>query len=326
MVKTRTNMKTTTIILRAVTIGIILSIGSGTAIQAKGIYSATPENSQDSSFQDFLDEGKLWTVCHQISGLESPMNYLYFFEGDTSIDGVLWKKMFSAKQEDGSDARKDDLYRQEGGKIYVKTTGPDALLFDFSLGTGDTVMVHNFEHLVVDRIFDTVFEPDGQTFRCWKVRYAHEDAETAPWDLWVEGMGSIAFGPARSSVTMVGVRQADVLCLYQDGERIYQNSEFNTCYIQQPQPPTPNEPPHADTPCHVMNQGDGSVIFYFATATRGLLQISDISGRVVSQKTVQGLECHVSGFKPGVYIYRVIPSSPNDKSTPISGKFIIKKH
>lgn len=291
----------------------------GSVVQAE-IPRISNAGKADSVYYDFWDEGKQWTVYNQMPNNVNVV-YTYFVEGSTVVDGIEWKQLYSERTGAASGSKSATLYRQEGKRIYAKTTGPDALLFDFGLEAGDTVLVSNLERLVVDRVFDTVFGPDNRSFRCWKVRLAEEEAGTAPWDLWVEGIGSIQFGPVRSGLTFYGVRQSDVLCLYQDGEIVYQNSEYGSCYL----PPASNE---ASAPraaeCRVSVEGDGTAVFHFSEAVEGSLQVHDATGRLFARKDIQGSVFSLAGLVPGLYVYRFVSESAFGQQNAFSGKFVVQ--
>ncbi|MCM1042096.1 MAG: T9SS type A sorting domain-containing protein [Bacteroides sp.] len=157
-----------------------------------------------------------------------------WIDGTDTVNGVIWKKLFTSSRPDFQDKDIFGYYRQEGTKIYerrVWASGEELILqlFDFGAKEGDTVFVHNFEYQVIDRVFDTVFNvSDGTPRRCLQVSAANNRNLK---DFWVEGIGSLRFGMTASWLDYSGW-MSELLCCENDGDLWYQNGLYNSCSIE----------------------------------------------------------------------------------------------
>lgn len=188
---------------------------------------------------DYLAEGKFWSRYRTLATPDEPTCMVYeWFDGSDTINGVVWKKLFAAGRSDLQDKRFSGWYRQEGKKIYERRTWKDgdeliSLLFDFGAQEGDTVFVHNCEYQVIDRVFDTIFDPsDGKMRRCFEVRFVSwpNSLKSIDKNFWVEGIGSLDLGITGSSLSYSGSR-SELLCCKKDDTLWYQNTLYNACAI-----------------------------------------------------------------------------------------------
>ena len=112
----------------------------------------------------FLQEGKEWyTRCvHYFLGEST---YKQWVEGDTILDGVAYKKFYDENVVEG-------FLREENGKVlgkegshydYDTSDWSSHLVYDFSLGKGDTTVFHDNFRLNVNTV-DTILV-DGEPYR-----------------------------------------------------------------------------------------------------------------------------------------------------------------
>ena len=144
----------------------------------------------------FLQEGKEWyTRCvHYFLGESFHTERI---EGDTILDGVAYKKLYDGNVVEG-------FLREENGKVFGKVGSyydaydtsdwSSHLVYDFSLGKGDTTVSHDYFRLNVNTV-DTILV-DGESYRrlgigCYSyygggTDYSNGDTQ----QYWVEGIGS----------------------------------------------------------------------------------------------------------------------------------------
>ena len=144
----------------------------------------------------FLQEGKEWyTRCvHYFLG---EFFHTERIEGDTILDGVAYKKLYDGNVVEG-------FLREENGKVlgkvgsyyddYDTSDWSSHLVYDFSLGKGDTTVSHDYFRLNVNTV-DTILV-DGEPYRrlgigCYSyygggTDYSNGDTQ----EYWVEGIGS----------------------------------------------------------------------------------------------------------------------------------------
>jgi len=112
-------------------------------------------------------------------------------QGDTVIDGIMWKKVYSGSQY-------EKAMREDGRKVYElakgKSSGSQQLLFDFGLQVGErqyfTLYENDVRYLEVTAI-DHI-NSEGIEYRLMKLKQVIEfDGFTADFAdcYWIEGIG-----------------------------------------------------------------------------------------------------------------------------------------
>ena len=147
------------------------------------------------SYNSFVTEGKIW-VCQGYQAL-SPhtgmdrFETLYFFQGDSVVDGVTYKCMYRKKSFTGGYKQTELIYllKQDGDKVY---TQKGDVLYEFGLKVGDT-SINGWQVISVG---DTILN-DHIKRKYLKVSYKNTiDSMGAAYasDIWVEGLGSLETG------------------------------------------------------------------------------------------------------------------------------------
>ena len=162
---------------------------------------------------DLLEEGKVWSELHiweVMPGCEwFAETTLFWIEGDTVIEGRVWKKYYYAAK-DSAPGLSSPAIRGEQGVAVVRVY--------------DTVLTGGRGRLL--RAMDVVALEGGDAGRWAGVRQVK--------DTWVEGIGSLTGG-----LNLVfredgwsGWQTMDfILCCGKGDELLYQNSVFGTCRI-----------------------------------------------------------------------------------------------
>ncbi len=227
-------------------------------LNADGIIPYTP-------YHPIVEDGKQWNVLFSYpwNPPEPQHKYtdIYKIEGDTLVDGVSYKVMYTTRNEDltgwsvcGVIRETEDrqvLYRRDGSSY-------DEILYDFSMEVGDTIIM-NGSGFYPDRMF--VVETNeilinGEPRKQIVLEYSWGDQE-----VWIEGIGSL-YGIVDSGSLFLTGGSTNLLCYYEDGDLIWQNTTpgYDECYMVYPTPPTPPEPHHfaplgAEWYFHVWSQG-----------------------------------------------------------------------
>ena len=163
---------------------------------------------QGAQYESLLDEGKTWTIRIIGSNLYQTISYLeYKFSGDTIIDGISYKQLYSREQVDGMNGewrkhRGEYIGEDEQGVVYYhnETYGSHYAIMDFSLMPGDTFYpIPEFFESIVTAVSDTILEnsTDKKPHKC--IHLSHiSNGEVVPGglsDIWIEGIGSVTVGP-----------------------------------------------------------------------------------------------------------------------------------
>jgi len=217
------------------------------------------------NYHPVVEDGKQWNVLFSYpwNPPEPQHKYtdIYKIEGDTLVDGVSYKVMYTTRNENltgwsvcGVIRETEDkqvLYRRDGSSY-------DEILYDFSMEVGDTIIM-NGNGFYPDMMF--VIETNeilvnGEPRQQIVLEYPWGDHE-----VWIEGIGSL-YGIIDSGSLFLMGGSTNLLCYYEDGDLIWQNttSGYDECYMVYPTPPTPPEP-HSFAPqgaewyFHVWSQG-----------------------------------------------------------------------
>ena len=188
------------------------------------------------SYEPIVADGKQWNVLFSYPWNPPEPQHkhtdIYKIEGDTLVDGVSYKVMYTTRNENltgwsvcGVIRETEDkqvLYRRDGASY-------DEILYDFSMEVGDTIFMyeeHNEYMIVVEKGEILVNEEPRQQI---VLEYPFGNGEQ---EVWIEGIGSL-YGIINSGSLFLMGGSTDLLCYYEDGDLIWQNTTpgYNECYI-----------------------------------------------------------------------------------------------
>ncbi|GHT76005.1 hypothetical protein FACS189463_0220 [Bacteroidia bacterium] len=170
----------------------------------------------------------------------------YWFDGDTIINSKRYTKVY--QQYCYSETEYGDLdyfaaVREDtiGEKIYCiqQEDGVERLLADFDVNVGDEIKVYTYENecpvcevTVWVRNIDFIQFANQSRKRITVAN--HPTLGDVTWDSWVEGIGSIERGLFFSMDEGLPDRRDRFvfLCLHENDQLIYQNPDYNVCYLK----------------------------------------------------------------------------------------------
>ena len=187
-------------------------------------------------YHPIVEDGKQWNVLFSYpwSPPEPQHKYtdIYKIEGDTLLDGVSYKVMYATRNENLTGWNLWGFLREtEDGQVFSRrpSASDEQLLYDFSMQVGDTIIM-NGNGFYPDQMF--VVETNeiligGEPRKQIVLEY--------PWgaqEIWIEGIGSL-YGIIDSGSLFLTGGSTDLLCYYEDGDLIWQNTTpgYNECYI-----------------------------------------------------------------------------------------------
>ena len=195
-------------------------------------------------YHPIVEDGKQWNVLFSYpwNPPEPQHKYtdIYKIEGDTLVDGLSYKVMYTTRNEDltgwsvcGVIRETEDkqvLYRRDGASY-------DEILYDFSMEVGDTIIMSG-SGFYPDWMF--VVETNeiligGEPRKQIVLEYPWGDRE-----VWIEGIGSL-YGIIDSGALFLMGGSTNLLCHYEHGDLIWQNTTpgYDECYMVYPTPPSP---------------------------------------------------------------------------------------
>ncbi|MBR3491834.1 MAG: T9SS type A sorting domain-containing protein [Bacteroidales bacterium] len=202
-----------------------------------GVISLKAQN-----YNPLVVEGKQWNVALTYVPWPpvSRVTDVYKVEGDTFVEGTNYKMLFTTQSENYTDWELCGLLRETNeGQVFHRnfswnhTFGNETLLYDFSMQPGDSICYDEelAACLKLLSVNDTLLEGENKTRKKYVFRYEENGCPSSHgYETWIEGIGSEygLLGPG-SRFLMGDV--TDLLCYYEDEDIVWQNPDFNSCYI-----------------------------------------------------------------------------------------------
>lgn len=196
------------------------------------IFSSSNLFSQD--YFPIVEEYKEWnTLQIGYPGTGNPWDTIYWtktykISGDTLIDNILYKKvMFSEEEIPVNYEFFGGIREDENHEVwFYPTVGitEERLIYDYSVNIGDTLENLYQSVMIVDSIaYHEIAGADRK-----HIYFSYIDFPCT--ELWIEGIGS-NFGILSSGNGCTLGGWTWFLCMTKEGELIYMNPNFNTCYL-----------------------------------------------------------------------------------------------
>lgn len=267
-----------------------------------------------------INEGKQWSVMISGMGMEPPnrpvTTKISILQGDSVINGVVYKKIYSTLHEDLSDLTLDGCIRQNGKQVFYLplVCHKEILYFDFSIEVGDIFTLDGIERTVVSTGNITINNTSLKT-----ITLQHGTLK----DYWIEGIGSTINGIFSNHFIMAGAKEL-LLCCHKKNTLLYINKDYNECYIQKL---TNIEKPNSEEkiPYIFYDYVNKKIIIQGIQEQIFKLELFDISGKkVLISKDISTSEksIDISHLKmiPGTYIYHLF-----NKANQYTNKLQIKE-
>ena len=190
-------------------------------------------NIYSQSYDSLVDTTKIWSNVTGSYGadMQEHMNRTTFikFEVDTALNTIDEKQVLVSSDSLKTWTKVGNIKEVEQ-KIYFRNLkNEQGLLYDFSAKVGDSIKTVNKFLELRDSITFKVLKIDTVNyFGIDRKRLELNDILSGCTDYWIEGIGSES-GLLRPALCVAG-GFSKLLCVYQQLNQIYQNSQRNTCY------------------------------------------------------------------------------------------------
>lgn len=250
------------------------------------------------------DSNAVWSVYDQ----------KYFVDEDSSYNSLDYKKYFFSTDSLLTNETLIALVREDTTtqEVFAIASGDsiERLIYDFSLNENDTVSVYPLsfpEYYGPIRVqiesVDTVIIGAVQRRRQKIIGY---DFSLPLVEYWIEGIGSTMglFNSGASGAGIVDIYYPVLLCFEQNGNLVFDNPNFPSCY--QAYPTSVNDielsnsvdvfPNPARNSCTIKSESE--ILTY---------QVVSVSGRLIFEKGVKAntVSVDLSNLTKGVYILRL---------------------
>ena len=212
-----------------------------------------------------------------------------------------------------------ELVREEAGRVYYRNqNGEEGLIYDFNLKPGEEVTIVN--PLEPDGLTLTMVEIDSvEVLDGYRKRWKLILDEFAAPEYWIEGIGSES-GVLNSGtgvfLGLCGIYY--LLCASEDGQKVYVDPEYQTCYYQLLD--GGNDLRQDDDRIRVIYQPlSKSVIITTESRAASEMFVTSISDTRVKRKSFNGSSASINcaDLSKGFYVVSVI-SDKRVKSLKIS--------
>lgn len=186
------------------------------------------------NYYPLVTTGKVWSTAHSYGQPFPWFSYYLKFEGDSLIDGLLYKQVWKSQDTTQLGWISNGFIREENKKVYYLSWAggpPNNLLYDFGVSPGDTV------YLFSDPmgIWFNVDSIGNYTLLTGEIRKkislsCYLTGTFLGNDTWIEGMGSL-FGVLESGACALIGDNPKLLCFHENDTLKYMNPGYNTCHL-----------------------------------------------------------------------------------------------
>ena len=244
--------------------------------------------SQD--YHPLVQENNEWNVL-MVIGYPYDTTYwtmTYKIYGDTIISNQTYKKVYKSWEYEGG-------IREEEQKVWYfsKYGNAETQIYDFTLDVGDTV-TFLVDPMVVDSI--SYIEINGEDRKQIYFSPLLQFIEH-----WIEGIGSNLGILQSGSSAIVGWRTW-FLCMSEDGELIYMNPNYSSCYLNNTEIVEVHNPKIQVYP----NPTSGKINIRNSENVKiESISIIDLNGQNLLEFENDINELDLSGFSKGIYLLKL---------------------
>ena len=182
--------------------------------------------------------------------------YSHKFSGQTTIGNNTYFNVYESTDSLQDNWEQIGYLREDSidHKVYYKGLDEDGLLYDFNLEVGDSVYIDNYYYDFTDALLicDSIDSININGQQKQRFYFYSGFSKSMYAEIWIEGIGSM-WGLLASGYGGAGFAGGNpkLLCCSKNGETIYMDTLFNTCYIDDfyPKITSPNyDTAYLDTP------------------------------------------------------------------------------
>ena len=220
----------------------------------------------------------------------------YKFYGDTIISNQVYKKVLKSEAEIPVNWGYEGGIREEEQKVWYlsRYESEEIQLYDFTLEVGDTITFPWWDQLIVDSIsYININGEDRKQIYFAPLVYFMEH--------WIEGIGS-NLGILQSGSSMVVGWYTRFLCMSEDGELIYMNPNYSSCYLVST---NIEEFQISRIQVYPNPTRDKIIIENSENVNIESISLIDLNGRVLLNFEKYIKEIDLSGFSKGIYLLKL---------------------
>jgi len=255
--------------------------------------------------QNFIDETKQWAIVSTQSMDTNLKHTTYYkFSGDSIINGFTYHKLFKSTDSSQLNWSLNDcpLWFERNDSVFklghccgyqIDTT---TLVYDFNLEEGDSFPYFYNQYMFVDSIKYLEWGGSIRKFLFFNQYGPH------PYNCitWVEGVGNLE-NFSYSGIFCIGSVGWELLCFHEDGNLIYQNPYYNSCYIATSADIIKES---SEKSVNIFQSGNGALIINNPNSEKGMIVFYSIDGRQIKELKIESENTQVDLRNSGMIIYK----------------------
>jgi hypothetical protein len=263
----------------------------------------------------FLDTINRWNIgTHYLhEGPFQPYNYwktsILHVKGDTVMNEKQYRKLWVCGDSLCKNESLKVYIREDSSRIFLADKTEEVLQYDFNLVKGDTMIIDLLREnsrlyfIQIDSVRYIIMQDQNTRIAQYVTVSDHYYREYSFNDIFVEGIGSLKFGiqyPSNLFITGDHYITPNLLCFYTDNSLVYNNPDFNDCYIttgihqDQVKPELVN----------VFSRQHGELTLEMRSAKSGILYIYNIQGQLLKKEKIVGSINSIEINGRGIFIYK----------------------
>lgn len=199
------------------------------------------DDSSNSQYHPLLVSNKIWAAGVDIPWGENPglqFDSFHKIGSDTIVEGIKWYKYYTSPDENAENFYLYAYLHEESEKIYLKMPDNDGrisiyssqkLFYDFSLEPGDEIQLNSV--FIVDSVKYLPVSTSGEKRKHIYLSPKTLDNDNELYIVWIEGIGSTQGLWHNETLSLPTGSHHVLLCCKENGILIYQDTEYNVCYL-----------------------------------------------------------------------------------------------
>lgn len=263
--------------------------------------------------QNFVSENKLWSILSRDASGENmwERTSTFKFMGDTTLNDIKYLKLF-ASNDNGENWKMSSLWYEKNDSVfqYSPSDKIDVLTYNFNLQEKDSFYYQPVGYLDVDSVCTQMW---GNSER--KIIYLSSKRYSYPRTKWIQGVGQDGYITQSSEIGLTGAFN-NILCFHEDGELVYQNPDYNSCYVNTNTAVATLE--DKAKLIEVFPNDIGLLTIRILNQQQGELTLFNLEGKQLIQQKINAVETQICLPETGIIMYQFT----NNKGEKQTGKIV----
>lgn len=253
--------------------------------------------------QNFISENKEWNIVIKtgFDGIFRLKTYSFKFMGDTTLDEINCHKLYFS-DDNGENWRSQSFWHERNDSVFLylpRENGnileaEDILIYNFNIQEKDSFYNHTSQdYIYVDSVRTKMW---GNSER--KIIYFSSKQNAKQQTKWIQGVGNDGLIYLSSEIGSSG-GTSSILCFYENGEQVYQNADYNSCFISNTGVDQFIQQPNLVETIQIEND-----LLEISASAPGTISIFTPDGKLLQSRQIDTNKIQLSLSIKGMLIYR----------------------